>query len=259
MSMLSRVILAVFMSAAAVPAMAQSPNTSALVVVVLDQSGAVVTDAKVTVVNSATGATRETVSGAEGSATISALALTGTYTVSVAKSGFTADDVTGLTLRAGETATVRVKLVASGGKSEVVVYGTTQGVRADPQIGRSLDSATIDETPILGRKVTSLPLLNASFRQAKGTGDLFVNATYFVTAAGGRRQTTVTVDGANNDEGWGRQTMLATVPVGAIPSFPNFSCSNSYPAVSWLNALGIQLICAFAVWIVPSKMLVDAL
>ncbi len=216
MSMLSRVVLAVLMSAVASPALAQSPNTSALVVVVVDQSGAVVADAQVTVVNGATGATREAVSGAEGSATVSALALTGTYTVSVAKSGFTSDDVTGLTLRAGETATVRVKLLASGGKSEVVVYGTTQGVRADPQIGRSLDSARIDETPILGRKVTSLPLLNASFRQAKGTGDLFVNATYFVTAAGGRRQTTVTLDGANNDEAWGRQTMLATVPIGAI-------------------------------------------
>ena len=216
MSMFSRVILAVFMSALAVPALAQSPNTAALLVVVVDQSGAVVPDAKVTVVNGATGATRETTSGAEGAATISALPLTGTYTVSVAKPGFTADDLADVTLRAGETATVRVKLVVSGGKSEVVVYGTTQGVRGDPPIGRRLDSQTIDETPILGRKVTSLPLLNASFRQAKGTGDLFVNATYFVTAAGGRRQTTVTLDGANNDEAWGRQTMIATVPVGAI-------------------------------------------
>ena len=46
-----------------------------------------------------------------------------------------------MTLRAGETATVKVRLVASGGKTEVVVYGTTQGVRGDPQIGRRLDSA----------------------------------------------------------------------------------------------------------------------
>ena len=74
----------------------------------------------------------------------------------------------------------------------------------------------IDETPILGRKVTSLPLLNAAFRQAKGTGDLFVNQTYFVTGAGSRRTTTVTLDGANNDEAWGRQTMIATVPLGAV-------------------------------------------
>src|SRR5207247_7052050 len=57
---------------------------------------------------------------------------------------------------------------------------------------------------------------NAAFRQAKGTGDLFVNATYFVTGVGGRRQTTVTLDGANNDEAWGRQTAIATVPLGAI-------------------------------------------
>ena len=43
-----------------------------------------------------------------------------------------------------------------------------------------------------------------------------LNATYFVTGVGGRRQTTVTLDGANNDEGWGRQTAIATVPIGAI-------------------------------------------
>ena len=55
-----------------------------------------------------------------------------------------------------------------GGKSEVTVYGTTKGVRADPQIGRRLDSQTIDETPMLGRKVTTLPLFNSAFRQGKG-------------------------------------------------------------------------------------------
>ena len=89
-------------------------------------------------------------------------------------------------------------------------------MRADAQIGRRLDSATIDETPILGRKVTTLPLFNSAFRQGKGTGDLFVNATYFITGAGSRRTTTFMLDGASNDEGWGRQTMLATVPVGAV-------------------------------------------
>ena len=110
------------------------------------------------------------------------------------------------------TATLRVKLLLGSEKAEVTVYGTTEGVRADPQIGRRLDSGQIDETPILGRKVTTLPLLNAAFRQAKGTGDLFVNQTYFVTGAGSRRTSTVTLDGANNDEAWGRQTMIATIP-----------------------------------------------
>ena len=216
MRMSMRILLAMLLSALAVPALAQSPNTAAIVIVVVDQTGAVVKGANVAVINNATGATREAVSGSEGAATVSALPLTGTYTIHVTKTGFTADDVTDLTLRAGETATVKVKLVASGGKTEVTVYGTTQGVRADSQIGRRLDSPTIDETPILGRKVTTLPLFNSAFRQGKGTGDLFVNATYFVTGAGSRRTTTFMLDGASNDEAWGRQTMLATVPVGAV-------------------------------------------
>jgi Carboxypeptidase regulatory-like domain len=211
-----RVFLAMLLSALAVPALAQSPNTAAVVVVVVDQTGGVVSGANVTVVNNATGATRDAVSGSEGSATISALSLTGTYMIRVTKAGFTAEDVIDLTLRAGETATIKVKLVASGGKTEVTVYGTEQGVRADSQIGHRLDGPAIDETPILGRKITTLPLFNSAFRQGKGTGDLFVNATYFVTASGSRRTTTFMLDGASNDEAWGRQTMLATVPVGAV-------------------------------------------
>ena len=203
----------------ATPVAAQSPNTATMIVTVVDQTGAVVKDAKVSVVNTATGAVREAISGEGGSATIAALPLTGEYKVTVDMIGFTAEDVTGLTLRAGETAIVKVKLVAGGGKSEVTVFGTAEGVRAYPQIGLPLGSKQIDETPILGRKVTSLPLLNSAFRQGKGTGDLFVNATYFITGAGSRRTTTFTLDGANNDEGWGRQTAIATVPLGAVQEF----------------------------------------
>jgi hypothetical protein len=197
-------------------AFAQSPNTSTIVVLVTDQSGAVVTDAKVVVTNNRTGAVREAVSGSDGSATVPALSLTGSYTVGVSKQGFGSEERKDVTLRAGETATLKVKLLVGSEKTQVTVYGTAEGVRANAQIGRRLDSPQIDETPILGRKVSTLPLFNSAFRQGKGTGDLFVNATYFVTGGGSRRTTTFMLDGANNDEGWGRQTMIATVPVSAI-------------------------------------------
>ena len=195
---------------------AQSPNTASMIVVVVDQNGAVVKDAKVSLVNAATGAVREAVSGSDGSSTFSALALTGTYTVSVSREGFGNEELKDITLRSGETATLKVTLSIGTSKAEVTVYGTTEGVRADPQIGRRLDSQQIDQTPILGRKATTLPLLNSAFRQGKGTGDLFVNATYFITGVGSRRSTTFLLDGASNDEGWGRQTAIATVPLGAI-------------------------------------------
>jgi len=200
----------------AMPAAAQSPNTATMIVVVIDPSGAVVPDARISILNTATGGAREAVSGSDGSATIAALPLTGTYSVRVSKEGFGDEERKNIALRSGETATLKVHLLVGSETAGVTVYGTTEGVRADPQIGRRLDSHQIDETPILGRKLTSLPLINSAFRQGKGTGDLFVNATYFITGAGSRRTTTYTLDGANNDEGWGRQTMIATVPIGAV-------------------------------------------
>jgi hypothetical protein len=197
-------------------AFAQSPNTSTIVVLVNDQSGAVVKDARVRVINNQTGAVREVLSGSDGSATFPALSLTGSYTVAVARQGFGSEERKDISLRAGEIATLRVRLLVGSERAEVVVYGTSQGVRADAQIGARLDSATIDQTPILGRKITTLPLFSSAFRQGKGTGDLFVNATYFITGSGSRRTTTFMLDGASNDESWGRQTMIATVPVGAV-------------------------------------------
>jgi hypothetical protein len=211
-----RALVAAAVWAAAGPVLAQSPNTSSLVVVVEDPQGAVVPEAAVSLTNPTTGVSREAVSGPGGTATLTALPLTGLYQVTVTKAGFADATTGGIALRAGETATIRVKLPVAGGKSEVTVYGTTEGVRADPQLGLRLDAERIDETPLLGRKSTTLPLLNSAFRQGKGTGDLFVNATYFITGVGSRRATSFTLDGANNDEGWGRQTAIATVPLGAI-------------------------------------------
>src|SRR6266850_1741033 len=82
---------------------AQSPNTATMIVVVVDQKGALVKDAKVSVVNNATGAARDAVSGSDGSATIPALSLTGTYTVGVSKAGFGNEEIKAVTLRSGET------------------------------------------------------------------------------------------------------------------------------------------------------------
>jgi hypothetical protein len=186
---------------------AQSPNTATIIVVVVDQADAVIRDAKVSVVNAATGASREAVSDSDGNATFSALSLTGTYTVTVAREGFGNEEQKDITLRSGETATLRVKLKAGAANAEVTVFGTAEGVRADAQIGVLVRSPLIDETPILGRKSTTLPLLNSAFRQGKGTGDLFVNTTYYITGVGSRRATTFTLDGANN-EGWGLRPRL---------------------------------------------------
>jgi len=212
----SFVLLLALVAIFAASAAAQSPNTGAIVVTIVDQNDAVVPRANITVVNTATGEERNGSSNSEGSATFTALSLNGQYKVTVSKQGFTANDAGGLEIRAGETAQVKIKLAVSGSSSEVTVIGTTEGVRSDPQIGLLVNKRQIDETPILGRKFSSVPLLNSAFRQGKGTGDLFVNQTYFITGVGSRRATTFLLDGASNDEGWGRQVGVATIPIGAV-------------------------------------------
>ncbi|HLK64937.1 MAG TPA: TonB-dependent receptor [Bryobacteraceae bacterium] len=198
------------------PLAGQSPNTGSLTVLVADQSDAIVRDAEVSVVNSGTGAVREAATGSDGSVTIPALPLIGSYTVRVSKTGFGDEQIKDIVLRSGETATVKVKLLVGSSTADVTVYGTTEGVRADPEIGLSFESKQIDETPVLGRKLSSISLLNSAFRQAKGTGDLFVNQTYVATGAGSRRTATTMVDGANNDEAWGRQIAMSTLPMSAV-------------------------------------------
>ncbi len=239
--MMRRATLLILCLLGAASSFAQSPNTSTIIVVAVDASGAVVRDAAVSVVNAQTGTRREGITGSGGFATIAALPLTGTYTISVTKSGFAADEVRGVVLRAGDTATVRVRLNVAAADSQVTVYGTAEGVRADPQLGQRLDPETIDETPVLGRKITALPLLNAAFRPAKGTGDLFVNAVFFVTGAGGRRQPAVTIDGATNDDPWGRQTMMATVPLSAVQEMSVLS--NAFSAeFGWTSGAAVNIV-----------------
>ena len=219
----------------------QSPNTSTIVVVATDQSGAVVPGAQVAVVNGDIGLSRDAVTGGDGTATVTALPIVGAYSVAVTKSGFQTDTTQNVVLRAGETATVRAKLTASGGASEITVYGTTQGVRADPELGTRLDSTALNETPLLGRKISAAPLTNAAFRNAKGTGDLFMNSVYVVSGAGGRRETDYFVDGATGDEPWGRQTMFSTIPVGAVQEMTILSSAFS-AEFGWTASPGINIV-----------------
>src|SRR5262249_33321070 len=94
MSKTMRCLLIIFfLFSSALFAAAQSPNTASIVVDVVDQSGALITNANVSVVNTETGAVRDTTSGTDGSATIPALSLTGKYRIVVSKPGFGNEEV----------------------------------------------------------------------------------------------------------------------------------------------------------------------
>jgi outer membrane receptor protein involved in Fe transport len=187
---------------------------------VRDTTGAVVPGAEVNVWNRDTGLKRDTQTGDGGVYTISSLPLTGEYIIKVTKAGFNVQTSEAIQLKAGETATLDFTLGAAGSTAEVAVLGTADGVQGDSaQLGTRLDSRKLDETTVLGRKMTNLINLNSATRPARGTGDLFLNNYLFVANGSGRRQTAFTLDGGSADDDWGRQTVFTSVPLASLQEF----------------------------------------
>jgi outer membrane receptor protein involved in Fe transport len=217
-STLSRAVLAAALCLTAAKAVtAQTPATATVRGRVTDASGANVAGATLTLSNVATGVVRTAHTDAEGLYTLALVPLTGQYTLAVAKDGFAAQQKGPFPLAGSQTAILDVVLAPGAVAEEVRVTGTADAVRGDaPQLGTRFDTLKVENTPLLGRKLTSLPLLNSAVRPARGTGDLFLNETLSVIDGGGRRQTTYTVDGISGDDSWGRQTIATTLPLPAV-------------------------------------------
>ena len=202
---------------------AQTIDTATIRGTVSDANGAVVGGAAVAAINQSTGLKRDAVTNGDGVYTISNLPLTGKYkiTVSSAGKGFADDVKSDIELRANESASFDFTLAARGVESaKVDVVGTSEGVKSDSaELGTRLDLQKIDNTPIIGRKLTNLVQLNSAARTARGTGDLFLNNFLFVVNGAGRRQTTFSLDGSSGNDDWGRQSIFTNLPFSTIQEF----------------------------------------
>jgi hypothetical protein len=197
--------------------LAQTPDTAAISGRVVDQTEAAVSGVHITAKNQASGLTRSTETDDDGSFSIRGLPVSGTYNLTAAKQGFTTAVLKDIALVGGTRAAIRLRLNAAGGKTEITVTGTAGQVRADePQLGNHLDARQMEDLPLLSRKITYLPLLNAANRPAINQGDAFLNQNLFTTNGAGRRQTWFEIDGGNGVDLWGRQTIFTNIPLAAV-------------------------------------------
>ncbi len=209
--------LFVFLAACSALLMGQTPDTATINGHVMDQSHAGVAGVQVTVKNNQTGLERKAQTSNSGDFTITALPVAGTYDITAAKQGFANGSLTGVTLEAGSTAELTVQLNVGAGQTQVTVTGVAGEVRTDqPQLGVDLSAQQMEETPLLDRKITYLPLLNAANRQAINQGDVFMNENMFTTNGTGRRQAWFEVDGSNAVDMWGRQTIFSNMPLASL-------------------------------------------
>ncbi len=215
MSKVSVFLPALFVATAVL--FAQTPDTANIHGHVVDQSHAGVAGVTLTATNTQSGLKRTAQSDSAGEFSLAGLPISGAYTVTATKSGFADATLEKLTLTGDTSADLELQLNVAGGKSQITVTGVAGEVRADqPQLGVVLDVAQMDATPLLGNKITNLPMLEAANRPAISQGDVFMDQTLFTTNGAGRRQAWFEVDGANAIDAWGRQTLIPTLQRQAV-------------------------------------------
>ncbi len=173
-----------------IPALAQTFRGS-INGTITDPSGAVVPGAKVTAIDTATSAARETVSSGAGEFSFSDLPLS-TYTIKVEAAGFQTTEVTGVQVQAGKIYTLPVKL-------SVAQQATTVEVAAD---ALSLDTTTVTQTTTLdGKSLQNMPLNGRDFTQLLGTSASFSGYNNSGSVNGTRNnQLNYTIDGTDNND-----------------------------------------------------------
>ena len=127
---------------------------------VLDPSSGAVPGAEITIVNSATGFRRNTMTNARGAYWFDSLQ-PGPYTIEARKAGFAAYTAKGVTLQVDQAGRldIRMSLGAAGGES-ITVSGLLSPVQTEEaSIGYRMDQSRISDLPLDERNVMSLVTL----------------------------------------------------------------------------------------------------
>lgn len=132
---------------------AQSAATATLIGSVVDESGAAVPAATVTLLNPATSAERQVVSDERGAFAFLTLA-PGLYTLRVTLSGFTPVSLEAVQLQVGDTRSVRVTLRVQAVEATVTVAGA--GRRGTPSQSTVVDAELVERQPLNGRGFQTL-------------------------------------------------------------------------------------------------------
>jgi Carboxypeptidase regulatory-like domain len=186
---------------------------------VTDPSGAVLSGAKVTITNSATGQTLETTSNSAGAYASGAL-LPGTYKVQVAAKGFSSVSST-VTVQVGNTSTVNAKMALGQETTTIEVQGSAVQVNTEqPTVQGVLTANQIENLPVNGRNFLDLAQLEPGVQIQDGQNFDPTKAGYSSISFGGRfgRTARIEVDGVDvSDETVG--TTTTDIPASAIQEF----------------------------------------
>ncbi len=205
-------------------------DTGSITGTVTDPSGAVVSGAKVTLLNEGTGASLSTTTGADGGYTFSPVRI-GSYTVDAAAQGFKTVSQTHIAVNVSANVLVNFKL-------QTVLQ--TQ----DASLGQVMDTRNVNNLPLNGRNFTFLAQLSAGVNSPQA--DTRGNAASGAFAANGLRpaQNNYMLDGIDNNSDTvdflNGTNFVVLPPVDAIQEFKvqtsDFSAEYGRSGAAVLNA-----------------------
>jgi hypothetical protein len=221
-------LLPLFLVLACVGAFAQA--NSELTGIITDQTGAVVSDAKIVVTDPATGASKTTVSGATGLYDINGLN-PANYNMKVTAKGFQSFAQNGVVVNVSQTARVDVKLTVGAESQTVTVEADALAVQADSNVVSTLiSSEQISEIATENRNFAALAALGLGVSSALPDSNTptSVAASFTISVNGLRQSHNIwLIDGGEADDRGGAGGMDIMPSQDAIAEF-NMLTSN-YP------------------------------
>jgi len=216
-------------------AVAQSA-TATIIGTVLDQSGGVVRDAAVSVVNVATGSERTAFTGPDGTCTAAFLP-PGTYRVTARHDGFTPAEMPDLVVNVGDRRDVTLLLKVPSVGESLTVTAETLPVSSSPAVATLVDRRFVENLPLNGRSFQSLitmtPGVVLTSTSSSSPGQFSVNgqrsdANYFM------------VDGVSANVGVQSTAGLGPAGAGAAPGVSAQGGTNSLVSVDALQEFKIE-------------------
>jgi len=177
---------------------------------VVDQQGAVVPNASVTVISTAAGITRTTVTNTEGLYNVPAL-VPGNYDIKAEAPGFTAAERKGVELLTGASLAVDLQMSVGEVRQNITVEAQAALVEATQATqGGSIRPGEVAELPMLNRSMAAMMNLIPGAREVAGTVSAHGASSNWVSIGGGGGTNYDTlVDGIEDKEDQCGGTMIA--------------------------------------------------
>jgi len=221
---------------------AQATATGTILGVIADPMHAVITEAKVTAIQTTTGISRTATTGNSGAYTLEGLA-PGYYTVKVVKNGFTTGN-SKLELLVGQSATVNFTL--KPGSVDEVVEVTAESVLLDvtkTSVSQNITPSEVEEMPLIGRDAANLAYLAPGVKMADSF-DPTKNRSAVLSVNGNiGREVNVTINGVDNKDNSVGGTVMQ-LPLEGVQEFiistQRFSAANGRSEGAAINMITKQ-------------------